>query len=198
MTVRRDHSSYVSGRARRTTADPAVTVSAAPPDVLEQLSTEHRAIHALGRTLVDSDEGDGRARRDVLHALRVSLRVHARLEEAILYPAFAAAVRTADDEVTIYAAEIEHQMMLDTLDRLDGTPVGTTEFRALAKVLCDLVSHHARESERTLFPRARRLLPISALACMAAEMQSLREAFVGEPVSTAARAPIIDAIRRQA
>lgn len=198
MTLRRDHSSYAPRRARRTTDDGAVRIPAALPDALEQLAAEHRAIRALVTTLADSTEDDGRARREALHVLRVSLRVHARLEEAIFYPAFAAAARTADDEVAIYAAEIEHQIVLDALDRLDGTPVPTTEFRALAKVLRDLVSHHARESEQTLFPRARQLLPVSTLASMAAEMHSLREVFVGEPIAAPPRAPIIEAVRREA
>jgi hemerythrin-like domain-containing protein len=44
------------------------------------------------------------------------------------------------------------------LPEIKGTDAGSDEFAAKAKVLKDLVEHHAEEEETEMFPRARKLM----------------------------------------
>jgi hemerythrin-like domain-containing protein len=44
------------------------------------------------------------------------------------------------------------------LPEMDKGEVGSPEFAAKAKVLKDLVEHHAGEEEKEMFPRARKLM----------------------------------------
>ena len=47
---------------------------------------------------------------------------------------------------------------MDTvLPELKGTELGSEQFAAKAKVLKDLVEHHAEEEETEMFPRAKKL-----------------------------------------
>ena len=43
------------------------------------------------------------------------------------------------------------------LPELKGTELGSEQFAAKAKVLKDLVEHHAEEEETEMFPRAKKL-----------------------------------------
>ena len=49
-------------------------------------------------------------------------------------------------------------MVDNVLPELKGADPGTEVFAAKAKVLKDLVEHHAKEEETEMFPRARKLM----------------------------------------
>ena len=69
------------------------------------------------------------------------------------------------------------------LPELKDTDSGTDRFAAKAKVLKDLVEHHAGEEESAMFPRARKLMHREELLRLGAELERARES---------ARASILD------
>ena len=61
------------------------------------------------------------------------------------------------------------------------TDPSTDEFSAKAKVLKELIEHHADEEEKEMFPRARELLGLDALRELGERMQARKEELMADP-----------------
>ena len=82
------------------------------------------------------------------------LKVHTQIEEEIFYPAYREASRKKDDQKLYYEALEEHHVVDLVLPEMnDGE--NNEELKAKAKVLKELVEHHAGEEEKEMFPRAK-------------------------------------------
>ena len=78
------------------------------------------------------------------------------IEEEIFYPAFRDAVSKKDDRKVYFEAVEEHRVVdLVMPDVEHGTD---DEVAAHVKVLKELIEHHADEEEKTMFPKARKVL----------------------------------------
>ena len=78
---------------------------------------------------------------------------HARAEELLVYPAFAAS--TDDVRMPVAEGYDEHALVHQLCAEIKGLDVGAT-WRAKAKVLMDLVEHHVKQEEGEQFTEARR------------------------------------------
>lgn len=85
------------------------------------------------------------------------VKIHAQVEEEIFYPAFRAAAKKKDDMKMFFEAKEEHHVVDLIMPELSDTD-SKEEFAAKAKVLKELIEHHADEEEKEMFPRARKLL----------------------------------------
>ena len=61
------------------------------------------------------------------------------------------------------------------LPDLEKTNVTSDQFGGRAKVLKELVEHHADEEEKEMFPRARKLLDAATLADLGQQMQARKQ-----------------------
>ena len=77
----------------------------------------------------------------------------------IFYPAYKAAVSKREDTKLYHEALEEHHVVDTVIAEIKSCDSGSEEFSAKAKVLKDLVEHHAEEEEKQMFPRARSLDP---------------------------------------
>ena len=85
--------------------------------------------------------------------------MHAAIEEEIFYPAYKQVVGEGDKEALYFEALEEHRAVSDlVLPDLMSTDPETDRFSGRAKVLKELIEHHAREEENEMFPVAERLL----------------------------------------
>ena len=110
-------------------------------------------------------------RTELLEKIRVELKAHTTIEEEIFYPAFKARGDQSDDDKMYFEALEEHRAAGDlVLPDLLATPVGNEKFSGRAKVLKELVTHHADEEEKEMFPRAKKLLDKATLASLGEKM----------------------------
>jgi hypothetical protein len=86
-------------------------------------------------------------REELLEEIEMELKIHTTIEEKIFYPAFREAAEKKDDRKLYYEAVEEHHVVDTVLPELKATEVGSEVFAAKAKVLKDLVEHHAEEEE---------------------------------------------------
>ena len=138
--------------------------------------------HATVRKLLSELEKATRSvkkREDLLTRIAQEVRVHAALEEEIFYPAFHAAVRTKEDGKLFYEATEEHGLVDLVLPALEETDPSTEEFAAKAKVLKDLIEHHAEEEEKEMLPRSRKLLGRERLVELGEELEQRKEELKG-------------------
>jgi hemerythrin-like domain-containing protein len=127
-------------------------------DAITLLTADHKKVRPL---LGELEETSARAvdkRGELLQTIELELKVHAKIEEEIFYPAFQKAAEKQDDKKLYYEALEEHHVVDTVLAELKDTAPACEEFAAKAKVLKDLVEHHAEEEETEMFPRARKLM----------------------------------------
>ena len=139
---------------------PARTATTKTPtrttDALALLKKDHAEALKLLRKLESSE--DAGEREELLAEVAQAIEVHAQIEEEIFYPAFHRAAEDAEDEKLFYEAAEEHGLVHIELPKLQQSEPGSDVFAARAKVLKDLIEHHAEEEEHELFPRVRKLL----------------------------------------
>lgn len=119
---------------------------------LDILRAQHREVLALFRRLTNH-HGD---RERALEELSAKLRLHARLEETIFYPALQA-VGTKRVQEEIYESYEEHRLVDHLLSQLPPTESDGEPFAARLRVLQSLVEEHIEEEEKEVFKHAESL-----------------------------------------
>lgn len=126
---------------------------AAGPDVLELLEADHRRVQQLLDDFEDSD-GDEAEQIELAQQICDELRVHARVEEELFYPAMRR-VLDEDGARLLDAALVEHASAEDLVAKVDASDPTDELFRARVEVLGVYVDHHIVEEESELFALVR-------------------------------------------
>ena len=127
-------------------------------DAISVLKEDHAKVRALLDELAKSGDKAMARRVELLQTIERELKIHTTIEEEIFYPAFLDAAQKKDDRKLYYEAVEEHHVVSTMLPELMGAEAGSEGFAAKAKVLKELVEHHAGEEEAQMFPRAKKLL----------------------------------------
>ena len=134
-------------------------------DAISFLTEDHRKVRKLLDELGGTTNRAAKKRGELLAKIAAELEAHTAIEEEIFYPAFKEAGQKSDDDKMYFEALEEHRAAgALVLPDLLKTDVGSEQFSGRAKVLKELVEHHADEEEKQMFPRARKLLGKQALA----------------------------------
>jgi hemerythrin-like domain-containing protein len=128
-------------------------------DAITLLKDDHKKVRKLLDELNDTTNRAQKTRTELLERIALEIRVHSAIEEEVFYPAFKAAGEESDDGKLYFEALEEHRAAGELVlpDLLD-TDVTSDQFGGRAKVLKELIDHHATEEEDEMFPRARKLL----------------------------------------
>jgi hemerythrin-like domain-containing protein len=123
-------------------------------DAIALLKQDHEKVRGL---LGQLESASGARRAKLLTQVEQELKIHTQVEEEIFYPAYRDAVRKKEDKKLFFEALQEHHVVDLVLPEMnDGD--APEELKAKAKVLKELVEHHADEEEKEMFPRARKVL----------------------------------------
>ncbi len=140
-------------------------------DAVTLLKTDHETVRGL---LGQFENATGARREKLRGQIEQELKVHTTIEEEIFYPAFREASRKKDDKKLFYEAVEEHHVVDMVIPELnDGQD--NEELKAKAKVLKDIVEHHAEEEETEMFPRARKLFSRDELRSLGDQMQQRKD-----------------------
>ena len=157
-------------------------------DAIQLLKKDHTTVRALLAELEATTARGVKTRTELLARIAVELKAHTRIEEEIFYPAFREAGQKNDDEKMFFEAKEEHRAAGDlVLPDLLATDPGTEEFGGRAKVLKELVDHHAKEEEDEMFPRAKKLLSQEQLESLGEQMATRKQAYIAANASSAGR-----------
>jgi hemerythrin superfamily protein len=149
-------------------------------DAIALLEADHREVEKLFEEF-EAATGDAQ-KRDLAIAVCVALKVHARLEEELFYPA---AYPALDDKSLLDEAQVEHASAKDLIAQIEAGAPGEAFYNARVKVLAEYIDHHVTEEENEIFPQCRKSkLDLAALgAVMAMRKQELMTGFtVSNPV----------------
>ncbi|HSN71396.1 MAG TPA: hemerythrin domain-containing protein [Steroidobacteraceae bacterium] len=142
-------------------------------DLLEQ---DHERVRKLLAELTETTNRATKTRTGLLEKIAEELRIHTQIEEEIFYPAFKDAGDKEFDRLNYEALEEHRAVEKLVLPDLLKTDPGTDQFAGRAKVLRELVEHHADEEESEMFPRARTAMSRDELETLGAQIQARKEA----------------------
>ena len=142
-------------------------------DALALLEEDHRAVRALFQEF-DQATGDADKRRLAI-AICTALKIHARLEEDIFYPAAFAVIEDGD---LISEAEVEHASAKDLIAQIQDMDPSQPLYDAKVTVLGEYIDHHVKEEEGEMFPKVRKVS--LDLAAIGEELISRKQALLGE------------------
>jgi hemerythrin-like domain-containing protein len=146
-------------------------------DAIALLKQDHQNVRQLLKKLESAEEGDERL--ELFSQIENELKVHTQIEEEIFYPAFHQASEGQKDEHLYYEAIEEHHVVDMVLPEISETDENSDEFAAKAKVLKDLVEHHAEEEETEMFPKARKLMDSSELKQLGEQLEERKMELMG-------------------
>ncbi|MES2404587.1 MAG: hemerythrin domain-containing protein [Pseudomonadota bacterium] len=145
-------------------------------DATELLTEDHRKVRKLLDELNETTERAEKTRRSLLEKIALELKVHNQIEEEIFYPAFKNASDESEDEKMYFEALEEHRAAGEfVLPDLLETPVESEKFGGRAKVLKELVEHHANEEEKEMFGRARELFSEEDLSALGRQLAARKK-----------------------
>jgi len=131
---------------------------AQPMDAIALLKKDHEAVRGLLAQLERAAAKGGPRAEQLLAKVDREVKIHSQIEEEIFYPAFRDAATKKDERELFFEAKEEHHVVDLVMPEVEGTDSGAEEFAAKAKVLKELIEHHAKEEERQMFPKARKLM----------------------------------------
>ncbi|WP_104202738.1 hemerythrin domain-containing protein [Billgrantia saliphila] len=144
-------------------------------NALDLLKEDHDKVRDLLEQLVNTTERAEKKRPDLLAKIEKEMQVHTQIEEEIFYPAFKKASGKENDKM-YYEAHEEHRAVEDlVLPDLKKTDPGGTQFSGRAKVLKELIEHHAEEEEEEMFPQARKTMSERELEELGEKMQARKK-----------------------
>lgn len=152
-------------------------------DAITLLKKDHTTVRALLEELEGTTSRGVKKRATLLEKIASVLKAHTTIEEEIFYPAFKAAGKKSEDDKMYFEALEEHRAAGDlVLTDLQGTDPASEKFSGRAKVLKELVDHHAGEEEREMFPRAKQLMSKQDLIALGDQMATRKEELLAATV----------------
>ena len=145
-------------------------------DAIQLLKADHSEMRSLLGELESTTARALKKRRELIVEIEAKLKAHTTIEEEIFYPAFKDAGEKSDDDKMYFEALEEHRAAGDlVLPDLVNTDPASEKFSGRAKVLKELVEHHADEEEKEMFPRAKKLLSKDELASLGERLEQRKE-----------------------
>ena len=151
------------------------------PLAIQLLTEDHQNVKELLEQLAESTSRAVKKRTSLLEKIGAELRAHGQIEEQIFYPALLEAAKTEDDRKMVHEAFEEHRAAVElVLPDLESTDPGSAQFGGRAKVLKELVEHHADEEEKEMFPQAKKLLSTEELDELGERMKERKQQLLQE------------------
>jgi hemerythrin-like domain-containing protein len=142
---------------------------------LELLKEDHRKVKELLSELVQTTTRAEKKRQQLLTKIDQELHIHTHIEEEIFYPAFKEA-GNSEFSKTYFEALEEHRAVSElVLPDLRKTSPTSEKFSGRAKVLKELVEHHADEEEKDMFKKASKAMSKEELAELGQKMSERKQ-----------------------
>ena len=148
-------------------------------DAIALLKADHKTVRGLLEQLEKSTERAGDRRTRLLSRIETEIKAHTTIEEEIFYPAYRDAVRKKEDRELYQEALEEHHVVDLVLPEIKATDPASEVFGAKAKVLKELIEHHAEEEEKEMFKRARKIMERDQLMELGAQMAVRKRQLAG-------------------
>jgi hemerythrin superfamily protein len=135
------------------------------------LEQQHRKVEGIFAKLEDKAD-DAHAKQALVQELANDLAAHMTIEQELFYPA----VRAID--ATLVAESLEEHALAELGLRRLLAARAEDAFKARVTALKELIQHHVKEEEETLFPEVGKAIEADKLEQLGAQMEERFEAVV--------------------
>jgi hemerythrin superfamily protein len=160
---------------------------AAQTDAISLLKADHEKVRGLLSQLEKSTEKGAKKREELLSKIAEEVTIHTTIEEEIFYPSFRDAVAKKEDRKLYQEAIEEHHVVDLVMPEIEETDPASEVFSAKAKVLKEIIEHHAEEEEKEMFPRARKVMDAAELRELGQKMEARKAELMAEGGGAAGR-----------
>jgi DNA-binding FrmR family transcriptional regulator len=144
------------------------------PPAFVVLMKQHREVEDFFEAFERADSDETKA--ELAAKICLALKVHAQIEEELLYPP---AHEQMSDEDMIDEAYVEHASCKDLIAQIESMEVGDHLYDAKVKVLSEYIAHHVEEEEKELFPEIEKDTEIDLVA-MGPQLEARTKALKAE------------------
>lgn len=137
------------------------------------LKDDHKKVAGILEKIDATTERATKSREELFAQLKNELDVHARIEEAVLYPALEEYEETRD--ITLEAYE-EHTIVKQLLGELESSRKDDETWTAKFTVLKENIEHHVEEEEGEMFEKARKVLSEDEIATLGERLEEAKQA----------------------
>ena len=157
-------------------------------DILKTLKTEHETLRSLFEEMKSTTDRAKKSRAELLEKIEANLMPHAKWEEQVFYPEFKK--RADRDGLQTHAEAVqEHRAVEQTvMPDVHAADMDTPEFAGRVKVFAEMIDHHAKEEEKTMFKIARELFTAEERASLDEEYETWKQSEDGANLVAAAKA----------
>ena len=148
-------------------------------DILKTLKTEHDDLRSLFEELNATTDRASKTRTELLAKIDKGLLPHATWEEQLFYPAFAERADRDGLKANAEAIAEHHAVEHSVMPEVHEAEVETPQFAGRAKVFGELVDHHAKEEEKTMFKMARELFSAEERAAFDEQYEAWKQSDQG-------------------
>lgn len=149
-------------------------------DALRLLRADHKDVAKLFEELTSLSETAHVSRAKLFDRIDEALEVHAKIEETIFYPALKrASRREAEAKKDVLEAYEEHDNVKAMLAKIKKLDPKDETYNAKLQVLQELVKHHVKEEEHSIFEDAEELLGEERLVALGEELQAAKAELMG-------------------
>lgn len=120
-------------------------------DAIALLEADHKEVDKLFEQFENAEGVSDK--KAIVNAICIALKVHARVEEDLFYPA---AYKALGKGSLIQEAMVEHASAKDLIAQIETGFPGEPLFDARVTVLGEYVCHHVEEEEDEIFPLFRK------------------------------------------
>jgi hemerythrin superfamily protein len=149
-------------------------------DAISMLKADHEKVRGLLAQLEKSTEKGAKKREQLLSQIAEELTIHTTIEEEIFYPSYRDAVAKKEDRKLYQEALEEHHVVDLVMPEIEETDPASEVFSAKAKVLKEIVEHHAEEEEKEMFPRAKKVMDAEELQELGERMEARKAELMSE------------------
>lgn len=150
-----------------------------PRDILKTLQEEHDLVRSLFDDIKGTTDRAKKKRTELLAEIEANLLPHAKWEETVFYPAFKE--RADRDALQTHAEAVEeHRAVEETvMPDVHASDVETPEFAGRVKVFAEMIDHHAKEEEKTMFKMARKMFSAQERASLDEQYEAWKASSAG-------------------
>lgn len=126
-------------------------------DALKLLKEDHKKVKALFEEVEALGDRASAGRKKLFQKIDRELTVHAKVEETIFYPEFRRRAEDSEERDEVLEAYEEHALVKTLIGELENLDPKDEKYKPKLSVLKELVNHHVKEEEGTMFKMARDL-----------------------------------------
>ena len=144
-------------------------------DAIKLLKEDHKKVKALFGEVEGLGDRAAVQRKKLFGQIDKELTVHSKIEETIFYPEFRRRAHNGEEKDEVLEAYEEHNIVKTLISELEDLDPKDETYKPKLNVLKELVQHHVKEEEGTMFKMARELFEKDELEELGERLETAKE-----------------------